>query len=85
MSARREKINSERGVAASVTVHEPSRWGTVLGATLLGVALVSVLAYAALNTGSAAPDPLRDAEAAEPGHAVAQSRTSATGQDPAAP
>lgn len=72
MSTRREKTRAERARAASVAISKPFPWGTLLGATVLGVALVSVLAYAVLNAGSAAPNPLQDAEAAVPGLAVAQ-------------
>ena len=72
MSARKEISRSERARAASVAVKKPFPWGTLLGASALGVALFAVLAYAVLNAGSAAPNPLRDAAESVAGVEVAQ-------------
>ena len=56
---------------APVAVRRSFPWGTVLGAGALGLGLVGILAYAVLNAGSAAPSPLRDADAAVEGIKVA--------------
>lgn len=72
MSGRTKQTRTERARAASVTVGKPFPWGTVVGASALGLALFVVLGYAVLNAGSAAPNPLRDAEESVPGIEVAQ-------------
>lgn len=46
-------------------------WVTVLGVSVLGSVLVGILGYAVVNAGSAAPNPLRDADAAVKGISVA--------------
>ena len=71
MSARRAKTRVEHGRAAAAAVQRPFPWGTVLGAGVLGTALVGVLAYAVVNAGAAAPNPLRDADEAVQGVEVA--------------
>ena len=69
---RRTLGRSRRGTGTGTTLDTSFPWGILVGATALAVALVSVLAYAVLNTGSAAPDQLRSAEGAVPGLEVAQ-------------
>ena len=56
---------------APAALRKPFPWGTVLGAGLLGLALVGMLGYAVVNAGSAAPNPLRDADRAVEGISVA--------------
>lgn len=58
--------------AGAVPIGKPFPWGTALGAGALAVLLIGVLAYAGLNAGSAAPNPLRDADAAIKGVQVAE-------------
>ena len=72
MAARTQKTRSERARAGSVAARTPFPWGTLLGASALALALFAVLGYAILNAGSAAPNPLRDAEAAVPEIQVTQ-------------
>lgn len=54
-----------------VAVRKSFPWGTVLGVSALGLLLVGILGYAVVSAGSAAPDPLRDADKAVEGIAVA--------------
>lgn len=70
MSKRRSQQRG-RSKAASVSLRKTFPWAAVLGSTALGVALVAVLAYAVLNAGSAAPNPLSDADNSVPGVVVA--------------
>lgn len=72
MSARRSKTRVERGRAAAATLQRPFPWRAAIGTGALGIALVSVLGYAVLNAGAAAPNPLRDADEAVRGVEVAQ-------------
>ena len=73
MSTPRQKSAREARRAASTTaLDKPFPWGMLLGASALAVALVSVLVYAVLNTGSAAPDRLGSADEAVPGLEAAQ-------------
>lgn len=67
-----QKSRSERPRAASVAVGKDFPWGTLLGASALALALFGILGYAVLNAGSAAPNPLADAEEAVRGISVAQ-------------
>lgn len=53
---------SRKVVVAPVKKSFP--WGFTAGVTTLVVALGGILTYAVVNTGAAAPDPLRDADAA---------------------
>lgn len=46
-------------------------WLAVLGVSVLGLGLVGLLGYAVVNAGSGAPNPLRDADTAISGIAVA--------------
>ena len=69
-TARQQRSNEGRRDAPSLDSSFP--WGMLLGAAALVVALVSMLTYAVLNTGSAAPDELRSAEETVPGLEVAQ-------------
>ena len=57
--------------AAPTKVSKPFPWGTVLGSTVLGAALVGIIAYAAFNQGSGVSDVLRNPDAAIEGVAVA--------------
>jgi hypothetical protein len=56
---------------ASTKVAKPFPWGTVLGSAVLGLALVALLAYAALNQGSGVSDLVRDPDGAIEGVTVA--------------
>lgn len=67
--SKRNRTPARRGGA--VPIGKPFPWGTALGAGALAVVLIGVLAYAGLNVGSAAPNPLRDADAAVKGVQVA--------------
>lgn len=70
MSTRRQQeVSSPQ--RTSTTLDRSFPWGMLLGAAALSVALVSVLAYAVLNVGSAAPDQLGSADEAVPGLEVA--------------
>ena len=60
---------------AATKVSKPFPWGTVLGSAVLGVALVVLLAYAALNQGSGVSELVRDPDAAIEGVAVADEET----------
>jgi hypothetical protein len=57
--------------ASATKVSKPFPWGTVLGSAALGVALVVLLAYAALNQGSGVSELVRDPDAAIDGVTVA--------------
>lgn len=57
--------------AAPTKVSKPFPWGTVLGSTVLGAALIGIIAYAAANQGSGVSDILRNPDAAIEGVAVA--------------
>jgi hypothetical protein len=57
--------------SAPVAVRKSFPWGTVVGAGALVLLLVGILGYAVVNAGSAAPSPLRDADAAVEGITVA--------------
>lgn len=68
MSTRkRQQQVAKRGRGTSVPLRRSFPWGMVLGSTALALVLVAVLGYAVVNQGSAAPDPLRDADAAVEG------------------
>ena len=60
---------SKRG--KSVPVKKPFPWGFAAGSAVLASLLVGVLVFAVLNTGSAAPSPLKDADKAVSGLVVA--------------
>ncbi len=64
------------GRGTPVPIAKPFPWGTVVGGSALGLVLVGVLGYAVLNTGSAAPNPLRDADSAISGVTVAETAPS---------
>lgn len=48
--------------SAPVAVSKPKPWGTIALSAVLAVVLVGLLAYAVVNQGAAAPNPLRDAD-----------------------
>lgn len=69
--SKRDTRTRTRGRATPVQVRKSFPWGTVLGAGVLGVFLVAILGYAVVNAGTAAPNPLRDADEAVQGVTVA--------------
>ena len=56
--------------AAPTKVSKPFPWGVAVGSAVLAAALIGIVVYAVLNAGSAAPNPLRDADAKFPGLSV---------------
>jgi len=64
------------GRGTPIQISKSFPWGIVLGGLVLGLVLVGVLVYAVLNAGSAAPDPLRDADSALDGVTVADTAPS---------
>ena len=66
---------SRRGASsrrsAPVKVTQPKPWGVIAGSAVLGVALVALLVYAAMNQGGGVPEIVRDPDNAIEGVAVA--------------
>ena len=66
---------SRRGASsrrsAPVKVSQPKPWGVIVGSAVLGVALVALLVYAAMNQGGGVPDIVRDPDNAIEGVTVA--------------
>ena len=59
----------------SAPVKKPFPWGFAAGSGVLAAGLVGVLVFAVMNTGSASPSPLKDADKAIQGLVVAPAST----------